>query len=99
MSARILVVDDDRKITAVLRRTLGYEGYQVDLANDGRSGLLSAREHTPDLVILDIMMPELDGIEVCRRLRSGSDVPILVLTARDEVPDRVAGLNAGADDY
>jgi two-component system response regulator MprA len=99
MSARILVVDDDRKITALLRRTLGYEGYQVDLAADGRRGLLTARESPPDLVILDVMMPELDGIEVCRRLRAGSEVPILMLTARDEIPDRVTGLEAGADDY
>jgi two-component system response regulator MprA len=99
MSARILVVDDDRKITALLRRTLSYEGYQVDLAGDGRAGLLNARENPPDLVILDVMMAEIDGLEVCRRLRAGSEVPILMLTARDEVPDRVAGLNAGADDY
>jgi two-component system response regulator MprA len=99
MPARILVVDDDRKITALLRRTLSYEGYQVELAGDGRAGLLSAREYPPDLVILDVMMSEIDGIEVCRRLRAASEVPILMLTARDEVPDRVAGLNAGADDY
>ncbi len=99
MPARILVVDDDRKITALLRRTLSYEGYQVELASDGRAGLLNAREFPPDLVILDVMMTEIDGIEVCRRLRAASEVPILMLTARDEVPDRVAGLNAGADDY
>ena len=99
MTARILVVDDDRKITALLRRTLAYEGYQVELAGDGKQGLLNAREYPPDLVILDVMMPEIDGLEVCRRLRAGSAVPILMLTARDEVPDRVAGLNAGADDY
>jgi two-component system, OmpR family, response regulator MprA len=99
MSARILVVDDDRKITALLRRTLSYEGYLVELAGDGRAGLLNARENPPDLVILDVMMSEIDGFEVCRRLRAASEVPILMLTARDEVPDRVAGLNAGADDY
>src|SRR5712691_7907886 len=99
MAARILVVDDDRKITALLRRAPGYEGYQVELAGDGRGGLLTARDYAPDLIILDVMMPELDGIEVCRRLRAGSNVPILILTARDEVPDRVVGLNAGADDY
>src|SRR5947209_7129969 len=99
MSARILVVDDDRKITALLRRTLSYEGYLVDLAGDGRAGLLNARENPPDLVILDVMMSEIDGFEVCRRLRAASEVPILMMTARDEVPDRVAGLNAGADDY
>ncbi|HVC32198.1 MAG TPA: response regulator transcription factor [Chloroflexota bacterium] len=99
MAARILVVDDDRKITAMLRRTLSYEGYEVDLAGDGVKGLLAARDRPPDLVILDVMMPGLDGLEVCRRLRSGGAIPILMLTARDEVPDRVAGLDAGADDY
>ena len=99
MSARILVVDDDRKITALLRRALSYEGYLVDLASDGKGGLLSARENSPDLVILDVMLPTLDGLEVCRRLRSDSTVPILMLTARDEVKDRVTGLNVGADDY
>ncbi|MGH2458420.1 MAG: response regulator transcription factor [Chloroflexota bacterium] len=99
MAARILVVDDDRRITAMLRRTLAYEGYEVDLATDGSKGLLAARDRSPDLVILDVMMPGLDGLEVCRRLRSGGAVPILILTARDEVPDRVAGLDAGADDY
>jgi two-component system response regulator MprA len=99
MAARILVVDDDRRITAMLRRALAYEGYEVDLAPDGAKGLLTARDRPPDIVILDVMMPGLDGLEVCRRLRSGGDVPILMLTARDEVPDRVAGLDAGADDY
>ena len=99
MAARILVVDDDRRITAMLRRALAYEGYEVDLAPDGAKGLLSARDRPPDIVILDVMMPGLDGLEVCRRLRSAGDVPILMLTARDEVPDRVAGLDAGADDY
>jgi two-component system response regulator MprA len=99
MAARILVVDDDRKITALLRRALAYEGFQVEIAADGRTALLSAREYSPDLVILDLMLPEVDGLEVCRRLRAASEVPILMLTARDEVPDRVAGLNVGADDY
>jgi two-component system response regulator MprA len=99
MAARILVIDDDRRITALLRRALAYEGYEVDLASDGVKGLLAARDRPPDLVILDVMMPGLDGLEVCRRLRSGGAVPILMLTARDEVPDRVAGLDAGADDY
>ncbi|HLG50199.1 MAG: response regulator transcription factor [Chloroflexi bacterium] len=99
MAARILVIDDDRRITAMLRRALAYEGYEVDIASDGTKGLLIARDRPPDLVILDVMMPGLDGLEVCRRLRTGGDVPILMLTARDEVPDRVAGLDAGADDY
>jgi two-component system response regulator MprA len=99
MPARILVVDDERRITALLRRALVYEGYDVDLASDGAAGLRLARDRAPDLVILDVMMPEIDGIEVTRRLRAVGDVPILLLTARDTVPDRVVGLDAGADDY
>lgn len=99
MPARILVVDDERRITALLRRALVYEGYDVDLAADGPAGLRLARDRTPDLVILDVMMPEVDGIEVTRRLRAVGDVPILLLTARDGVADRVTGLDAGADDY
>jgi two-component system response regulator MprA len=99
MAARILVVDDDRRITAMLRRALAYEGYEVALAADGAAGLLAARESPPDLVILDVMMPGINGLEVCRRIQAGGDVPILMLTARDTIPDRVAGLDAGADDY
>ncbi|MBI2939478.1 MAG: response regulator transcription factor [Chloroflexi bacterium] len=99
MTARILVIDDDRKITSLLRRALTYEGYTVAVANDGIQGLQQARESPPDLVILDITMPGPDGLEVCRRLRAVEEVPIIMLTARDEVPDRVAGLDAGADDY
>jgi two-component system response regulator MprA len=99
MSTTILVIDDDEKITSFLRRALAYEGYRVDTASDGHAGLLRARERHPDLVVLDVMMPGIDGREVARRLRSGGDVPILMLTARDEVADRVAGLDAGADDY
>jgi two-component system response regulator MprA len=98
---RILVIDDETKIVDLLRRGLSFEGYQVDVAYNGESGLSQARRDPPDLVILDVMMPGLDGLEVCRRLRSQgwSDLPILMLTARDAVPDRVAGLDAGADDY
>jgi len=98
---RILVIDDETKIVDLLRRGLAYEGYQVDAAYDGETGLSQARREPPDLVILDVMMPGLDGLEVCRRLRAQgwSDLPILMLTARDAVPDRVAGLDAGADDY
>ncbi|MCC6627149.1 MAG: response regulator transcription factor [Chloroflexi bacterium] len=99
MASTILVIDDDEKITSFLRRALAYEGYRVDVAADGPTGLARARERHPDLVILDGMMPGLDGTEVARRLRGGGDVPILMLTARDEVADRVAGLDAGADDY
>ncbi len=101
MPERILVIDDETKIVDLLRRGLSYEGYQVDVAYDGESGLTQARRDPPDLVVLDVMMPGLDGLEVCRRLRAEgwSDLPILMLTARDAVPDRVAGLDAGADDY
>src|SRR5690242_24334 len=100
MSARILVVDDDPKITSFLKRGLAFEGYSVDVAMDGQSALKSALEKQPDLVILDIMMPGIDGYEVARRLRAGDEqMPILMLTARDEIPDRVQGLDSGADDY
>ena len=101
MAERILVIDDERKIVDFIRKGLAYEGYTVNVAYDGQSGLIQARRNPPDLVILDVMMPGLDGLQVCRRLRSGdrSDVPILMLTAKDAVPDRVAGLDAGADDY
>lgn len=96
---RILVIDDDPKITAFLRRGLVHEGYEVEEAHGGEEGLAAAAARPPDLLILDIMMPGLDGLEVCRRLRADSGVPILMLTARDEVADRVRGLEAGADDY
>jgi two-component system, OmpR family, response regulator MprA len=99
MAARVLVVDDDEKITSFLRRALAYEGYQVDVAGSGATALTQALTAPPDLVVLDVMMPGLDGLEVCRRLRAGGDVPVLMLTARDEVADRVQGLDAGADDY
>ena len=99
-SARILVVDDDEQIAAAVRRALVYEGYSVAVAHDGPSALESARTKLPDLVVLDVMLPGIDGIEVCRRLRAaGDDVAVLMLTARTEVPDRVQGLDAGADDY
>lgn len=97
--ARILVVDDDARIAASLRRALIYEGYAVEVAGDGPGALVLAREQMPDLVILDVMLPGLDGIEVCRRLRAGGDVPILMLTARDSTADRVLGLDSGSDDY
>src|SRR3979411_1251496 len=96
---RVLVVDDDSHIASSLRRALVYEGYDVETAGDGVEGLARARETPPDLVILDLMMPGLDGIEVCRRLRAEGDVAILMLTARDGTSDRVRGLDSGADDY
>jgi DNA-binding response OmpR family regulator len=99
MAERILVIDDEPKIVDFIRRGLVYEGYEVQVAYDGESGLTLAHQQPPDLVILDVMLPGQDGLEVCRRLRTTSDVPILMLTAKDAVPDRVAGLDAGADDY
>jgi two-component system response regulator MprA len=97
---RILVVDDDRAVRESLRRSLQFNGYQVDLAGDGQQALEAVVAQRPDAMVLDVMMPRLDGLEVCRRLRStGDDLPILVLTARDAVSDRVSGLDAGADDY
>lgn len=99
MKERILIIEDDEGIVRVLRRALSYEGYTVDTALDGENGLHMARDHHPDLVILDLMLPGMDGIEVCQRLRSGGSTPILMLTAKDAVQDRVQGLDAGADDY
>ena len=95
----VLVIEDDPAIRDLLRRGLAYENYKVTVANDGLSGLSSARDNPPDLVILDWMMPGLDGLEVCKRLRAASNLPILMLTAKDAVGDRVLGLETGADDY
>ena len=99
MAERVLVVEDEGRIADLLRRGLIYEGYQVEVAPDGETGLALARDHSPDLVILDLMLPGIDGLEVCRRLRAAGDVPILILTAKDAVTDRVKGLDSGADDY
>ncbi|MCV7430747.1 response regulator transcription factor [Mycolicibacterium bacteremicum] len=97
---RILVVDDDRAVRESLRRSLSFNGYSVELAQDGVEALEAISSDRPDALVLDVMMPRLDGLEVCRHLRStGDDLPILVLTARDSVSERVAGLDAGADDY
>jgi two-component system response regulator MprA len=99
-SANILLVDDDEEIRASLRRSLSLEGYKIAQAADGAEALRLAREEPPDLVVLDVMLPEVDGLEVCRRLRAADGtLPIIMLTARDAVPDRVAGLETGADDY
>jgi two-component system, OmpR family, response regulator MprA len=97
---RVLVVDDDRAVRDSLRRSLEFNGYEVVLAADGAEGLVAVGSQHPDVVVVDVMMPRLDGIETTRALRAaGNDVPILVLTARDAVGDRVEGLDAGADDY
>lgn len=100
MNAHVLVVDDDEEIRASLRRGLAFEGFKVSLAADGEGALRAIRDQPPDLAVLDIMMPGLDGLEVVRRLRQADEqLPVIMLTARDAVPDRVAGLEAGADDY
>ena len=96
---KILIVEDEKKIARFLELELKHEGYEVITAFDGRSGLDTALEDNPDLLILDLMLPELSGIEVCRRLRHTSDVPIIMLTAKDDVSDKVMGLDMGADDY
>jgi two-component system, OmpR family, response regulator MprA len=99
MKERILIIEDDEAILKVLRRVLTYEGYQVDTAIEGQSGLNMVRDVIPDLVVLDWMLPGMDGLEVCRRLRTTGSIPILMLTAKDTIQDRVQGLDAGADDY
>lgn len=100
MKAHILTVDDDPRITNLVRRVLAYEGYSVAVAASGDEALKRTLERPPDLIVLDIMLPGLDGLEVSRRLRAaGDNVPILMLTARDAVADRVKGLETGADDY
>lgn len=99
MAQRILVIEDEAEIAGYLRRGLTLEGFQVTVAADGPTGLAAAREQPPDLVILDVMLPQLDGFAVAERLRAALDVPIIMLTARDAVEDRVAGLEHGADDY
>ena len=98
-STRVLVIEDEDRIRQFIQRGLTYDGYRVDVAADGPAGLALARENPPDIVVLDWMLPGMDGLEVCRRLRLGGSVPILMLTAKDAVSDRVQGLDAGADDY
>lgn len=96
---RILIIEDEARIAQFVERGLIYEGYRVNVARDGQSGLQIARDNPPDLIILDWMLPGLDGLEVCKRLRAASEVPIIMLTAKDDVGDRVRGLDAGANDY
>ena len=100
MNERLLIIEDDQAILKILQRGLAYEGYTVDTATEGRSGLMLARDHQPDLVILDWMLPGMAGLEICHRMRTANgSVPILMLTAKDAVQDRIQGLDAGADDY
>jgi two-component system, OmpR family, response regulator MprA len=96
---RVLVVEDDAEIASVLRRSLRLESYEVTTAEDGEAALAEAANFEPDAVVLDLGLPRLDGVEVCRRLRAAGDVPILILTARDGIDARVEGLDSGADDY
>ncbi len=98
-SSHVLVVEDDRRLAATLERVLAAEGHEVELAGDGMEALKRARARTPDLVVLDIMLPGLDGIAVCRRLRATAAFPILLLTALGGSEERVKGLDSGADDY
>jgi two-component system, OmpR family, response regulator MprA len=100
MAARILVVEDEARVASVISRGLRLEGYQVEVAPDGETALDKALSAPPDMIILDVMLPDIDGLEVCRQLRAaGGKGPVLMLTAKDAIPDRVAGLDAGADDY
>ena len=100
MAEQILVVEDEARIASLISRNLRLEGYQVEVAPDGETALEKAISNPPDLVLLDVMLPDIDGLEVCRQLRmAGCDEPVLMLTAKDAIPDRVAGLDAGADDY
>jgi len=97
--SRILVVEDEEDIAEFISLELVHEGYVVETVSDGRAAAVKAIAEPWDLILLDIMLPEMSGMEVCRRIRAESDVPIIMLTARQSVPDRVAGLDAGADDY
>jgi len=99
MAEKILIIEDDSRIARFLELELRHEGYQVETASDGRSGLEKALNNNPDLVILDLMLPLLSGIEVLRRIRRVSDLPVIMLTAKDDVSDKVVGLDSGADDY
>lgn len=99
MAQKILIVDDELPIIQALSYNLNHTGYQVFVARDGEEALIQARQHMPDLIILDLMLPKMDGLDVCRILRSERDVPIIMLTARDDEIDRIVGLELGADDY
>ncbi len=99
MATRVLLIDDDLQILPLLQKGLAFEGFEVYTAVDGESGLAAARQYQPHIVLLDIAMPGIDGFEVCRRLRLQDDIAIIMLTARDEITDKVSALNLGADDY
>ncbi|QSX06384.1 response regulator transcription factor [Sedimentibacter sp. zth1] len=96
---KILIVEDEQKIARFLELELNYEGYEVVIVNDGRQGFEKGKENDIDLIVLDVMLPRLSGIEVCRRIRQTSEVPIIMLTAKDDISDKITGLDIGADDY
>ncbi len=96
---KILIVEDEERIRNFLQRGLSFDGYTVEIAQDGKQGLHMHEEFGPDLILLDVMLPGMDGLDVCRRIRETSNVPIMMLTAKEAIEDRVAGLDAGADDY
>ena len=96
---KILIIEDEENLSEFIRLELEYEGYEVIVAFDGRDGLAKALNEEVDLILLDLMLPSLNGIEVCRRIRSSKDTPIIMITARDSVLDRISGLDSGADDY
>lgn len=99
MGKSILLIEDEVKLARFLELELRYEGYEVTVCHDGRGGLQKAMEQSFDMILLDLMLPSLSGIEICRRVRKVSDIPIIILTAKDEIMDKVAGLDSGADDY
>ena len=99
MSQTVLIIEDDRRIATWIKVYFERAGFNAEIANDGQSGLTAARRLAPDLIILDLMLPRLDGIELCNTLRSESDVPIIMLTAKETHNDRIMGLDSGADDY
>ena len=99
MNKKILLIEDEAKLARFVELELKYEGYEVTVCHDGREGFDEFQKNQYDLILLDLMLPGLNGIEICRRIRKSSDIPIIMLTAKDEVIDKVAGLDSGADDY
>ena len=99
MKEKILIIEDDPKISRLIEIELKFEGFEVSFAYDGKEGLNSAKYNSYDLIVLDLMLPKMNGIEVCKRIREFSEVPIIMLTAKDEISDKVVGLDYGADDY
>src|SRR5438270_13775042 len=99
VAARVLIIEDDPNVAEVVGRYLAREGYEVEIAGDGATGLERALSDPPELVVLDLMLPNLSGLEVCKRIRAAAPVPVIILTALGEEADRIVGLELGADDY